>query len=850
MIYEGKYTKEISFPLGGIGSGCIGLDGKGRLIDWEIFNRPSKGSRNGYSHIAVKAKNKNGVFTRVLNGDMDKDYIGQYMCMDFRGFGYGPENTSLCGFPHFSDLSFKGEFPIAEINFKDEKFPAQIKLTAFNPFIPLDDKNSSIPGAFFEIEVHNEDGEETEYQVAFSLQNPFEVSSNKFEEKDGISLINFKNAGAEETDTKYGDLTIATDCKDTLHQTYWYRGEWQDAIVSFWTDFCSEKDLTERSYPDTGNKDTGTLVAKVTAKPYETVKVRFILTWNVPNNYNYWEPYRDSDGKDITWKNYYATVFKDSIHSAEYSLNNWDGLYNRTLSFKDAIHQSTLDKTIIDAVSANLSVLKSPTVLRLEDGSFYGWEGVHQNAGSCEGTCQHVWNYAYALCFLFPKLERSIRNAELKYALFDSGRTVFRIWLPYGREAWDFRACVDGQMGTIIKIYREWKISGDNDWLKEIWENIKKMLEYAWSDENPDKWDADKDGILEGRQHHTLDMELFGPSSWLESMYLSALKAAAEMAEALGDTDKEKEYKKLFENGYNWTKDNLFNGEYFIHKLDVTNKDVLAPYDAEDRYWNSEKGEIKYQICDGCEIDQMLGQWHSQIVGLGNVLDKGQVKTALKSIMKNNFKESMRDFLNPWRIFCLNDEAGTIICEYPDGVSKPVIPVPYSEETMTGLEYQFAGLLIANGMIDEGIKVVKAVRDRYDGNKRNPWNEIECGSNYARSMASFALMPIFGGFEFDMPNHHIGFNPVITPDNFKCFWSLESAWGVFKTQNGTAVLEIIEGDLKLSSFGVKFANNVTSLSADGKKIDFKLKNNTLTFEELQVNKCMEICYEKLENINV
>ena len=273
--------------------------------------------------------------------------------------------------------------------------------------------------------------------------------------------------------------------------------------------------------------------------------------------YNYWSEETPEVCKP--WRNYYATVFENSVSSALYSLSNYEDFYNKTVQFKNALHNSTLPSAIIDAASSNLSVLKSPTVLRLEDGSFYGWEGVGEESGSCEGTCQHVWNYAYAMCFLFPDLERSIRDVEFKYSTDTDGRMGFRIMLPLGRKMNDFRACVDGQMGAVIKCYREWKISGDNQWLKEKWGDIKKVLEYAWSDKNPDGWDLNKDGVLEGRQHHTLDNELFGRSSWLEGMYLAALKAASEMAEFLGDFDKAKEYSSLFEKGYNWTKDSLFN---------------------------------------------------------------------------------------------------------------------------------------------------------------------------------------------------------------------------------------------------------------------------------------------------
>lgn len=833
MKYKNEYTNNISFPLGGIGTGSVGLAGNGRLIDWEIFNRPSKGSTNGYSHFAVKAIKNNKPITYVLQGDLNTDLIGQYEKKIYRGFGYGPGSNTMCGFPHFKDVEFNGEFPIAVLDFKDRNFPADIKLTAFNPFIPGDEDNSSIPAAFFEIEVTNTTDEETEYQIAFSVANPYTNAFNKTETINGRTVLMFCGGETDKENIKYGDLAIASDCDDVQIQTYWYRGGWQDNIITFWNDFDSIEKLHDRQYDDSGHSETGTVAAAIKISPNQSKKVRFVLSWNVPNNYNYWDEDLDENGNHKQWKNHYATIFENSAFSATYALDNWDNLYSRTLLFKNTLHGSTLPDNVKDAASANLSVLKSPTVLRLEDGSFYGWEGVHEEAGSCEGTCQHVWNYAYALCFLFPRLERSIRNLEFKYNMADDGKMQFRLRLPLGRKRADSRACLDGQMGAVIKSYREWKLSGDNKWLADNWGNIKKALEYAWAETNEDAWDFDKDGVLEGRQHHTLDTELFGPSSWLEGMYLTALKAAAEMAVFIGDTAKAEEYKKLYCSGRKWTKENLFNGKYFIQKVDITDKSITDRFNASEIYWNNEANEIKYQIGEGSSIDQLLAQWHADILGLGDIFDNEQISSALDEMMKNNYKPTMRGIVNPWRIFSLNDESGSVICDYPENVKKPKIPIAYFAETMTGFEYSFAGLLCSHGEIENGLKVVKAVRDRFDGKKRNPWNEFECGSNYARSMASYALIPILSGFEFDLPNRHIGFNPY-KKDKFAVIWSVDGAWGNFEIDGNSSVLIIHEGELKLKSFGAKFCGTVSELIIDGKKIDFEFKDGKLTFDETKI----------------
>ncbi len=827
MVYFGEYLNEISFPVGGIGTGCFGVAGNGRLVDWEIFNRPGKGKKMGYTHIAVKAKTENGkVFFKVLNSDLEKDLMGTYDRGQFHGYGYGPSGETMSGLPHFKESEFDGEFPIAKLTFRDKDFPGTVVLTVFNPFIPLDSYNSSLPAGFFDIEFINNTDEKVEYSAYLSVNNPFKKSVNELVECNGKTVLKL-GTDIDKNSTDYGDLSIACCEKNASFQCYWYRGGWKDSIDVFVKELQCDK-MLDRVYDTAGDGDTATVKSVVEAEKNDRQNIRFVLSWNVPNNYNYWT---DDENKKQSWKNYYATVFGSSAESAVYCADNFQSLYERTLSFKNALFDTTVDKTVTEAISATMSVIKTSTVLRLEDGSFYGWEGVHELAGSCEGTCQHVWNYAYALCFLFPDLERSIRDNEFKYSMCDSGKTVFRMSLPLGSEKLNMRACLDGQMGIVFKTYREWKISGNTAWLKSVWDNVKKVLSYAWSEENEDKWDFDKDGVLEGRQHHTLDMEIFGASAWLEGMYLCALKAGTEMARFLGDSEAEKEYGELFKKGYEWTRENLFNGEYFIQKIDLNDKSYIEKFDC-PVYWYDEAGELKYQIASGCEIDQLLGQWHSDILGLGEIFSRSQMKTALKSIYKYNFV-SMRDVVNTWRVFSLNDEKGAIICSFPQG--KHTIPIPYQTETMTGFEYALAGLMIAEGMEKEGLEIVKSIRARYDGKKRNPWNEIECGSNYARAMASYALIPIYSGFKFDLPNKQIGFDPI-HKENFKTFFSVGTAWGVFNWKKDKISLEITEGALELNSFIIEA--DIKKAFADGKEIEFSCENAVVKFDEAVIKESL------------
>ena len=837
-VYRGDQRRAISFPLGGIGSGCVGLDGTGRLRDWEIFGRPNKGSLNGYTHFAIKAERGGETLdARVISADPLPPYSGEP-----DNFGHGVNRSLLSGAPHFDDSEFEGHFPLAQVRFSDADFPGEVKLSAFNPFIPLNDRDSSLPAALFTVEAKNPLDEEIDYTVAFSLTNPARKGSkNTFGTRGGASVMTLTNDSLDRDDPEWGELAIAAVGQEGVSaQTYWYRGAWFDSLGIFWQDFTRPGAIRAREYEESGSCDTATLCVTRRCKPGETVSIRFILSWYYPNEYNYWSP----EETVRPWKHYYATQFAGAGEAAVYGLNLWDRLYTETKTFADALYSSDLPPEAMEAVGANLEVLKSPTCLRLTDGSFYAFEGCNTHTGSCEGSCTHVWNYAFALPHLFPQLERSMRELDYTYNLREDGGMPFRLQLPLGRERWNFRPCVDGQMGGIIKTYREWKLGAGDEWLKKWWPKVKRSLEYAWSPDNKDIWDPGKTGVISGRQHHTLDMELFGPNTWLNTFYLAALAAAAEMARAMGEDGFAAECDAIRKKGQAYTEKELFNGEYYFQKVDIRDHSILDPYrntavliggDVEDAYWNKEAGQLKYQIGEGCGIDQALAQWMSDLVGLGDILDREHVQSALSSIYRYNFKKSLRRHFNPCRVYGLGREAGTVICEWPQGREKPVVPVPYSEETMHGFEYQAASHMIARGMEKEGLEMVRAVRDRYDGAKRNPWNEIECGSNYARSMASYALLLVYSGLIYDIPRGRLGMKPLRPEREGKFFWSVSGAWGQMEFEKGAVRMNILGGELALREWVMPCPEKVCRVTVNGNEVKYEAGKDCIMLD-VKLNK--------------
>jgi hypothetical protein len=335
-------------------------------------------------------------------------------------------------------------------------------------------------------------------------------------------------------------------------------------------------------------------------------------------------------------------------------------------------------------------------------------------------------------------------------------------------------------MGRIISLYRDWQISGDTGWLKKIWPQAKKAMEYAWK-----SWDADKDGLMEGEQHNTYDIEFYGPNSMMSAFYLGALKAATEMAAAMTDWPAARAFRDLYEKGRRNYDAVLWNGEYYVQKYDQ----VM---------------EKKYQYGEGCLSDQLLGQWLGMVSGLGRYLPQERVRSALGAIYRHNFMPDFRNFSNAQRTYALGDEKGLLLCSWPKG-GRPPLPFVYSDEVWTGIEYQVASHLIYEGLVEQGLSVVRAVRDRYDGRRRNPWDEVECGHHYARAMSSWGVLLALGGAAYSGPEMRMGFDPKVAADDFRTVWTSGSGWGTYAqkiTAGRTAELklEAAAGEVSLREF--------------------------------------------------
>ena len=613
---------------------------------------------------------------------------------------------------------------------------------------------------------------------------------------DNIEFSNYPQSGSNESfadEVDYGDITFACLNDASKESVYYPDNQKEKYIIS-----SSVYPLTNNPHFSNGTDGSfcGLQSTKfVNLKPGEKKTFSFILTWYFPVKEHGW---------------LYAKRFSSSADVAKYIINNFDCLTKNTHLWRDIYYNSSLPYWLLDRLHSTVSYLATGTAYWWENGRFYAFEGCH----CCRGTCTHVWGYAQSHARLFPSIARNIREEQDFKPAADGGGFFPETGLVAFRGGEDrcwFAA--DGQCDTVLNAYRESLMSPDKRFLKRNYKSIKKALQYLINQDalgekgginsgrgklgtslpKPTRKPTNPpDGIIEGTQHNTYDLNYHGPNTLVGSLYLAALRAGEKMALEMDDKKFAALCSNLYESGSAWTVSNLWNGEYFVQKVDL-------------------KKYPEHQYKDGCLSDQLFGQFWAHQIGLGYIYPTNYVKSAMETVWKYNFAPDVGPYnqkFKPGRWFIKKEgNGGLFTCTWPRGDYLPKGTL-YKNEIWTGIEYQFAAGLIEEGMVTQGLAVCKAIHDRYQPGFLNPYNEIECGDHYARAMASWGVYLALAGFQYDGPNGFVGFNPIITPENFKAAFTLAESWVVFEqtrdARNQINKLTIKKGTLEIQklSFGI------------------------------------------------
>lgn len=798
-VYRGEYLNRVAFPIGGIGAGMFCLEGTGAISHMSVRNRPDIYNEPCmFAAISVKGV-ENGA--KVLEGP-----VPGWKKFGEPGAGNGASGTSY-GLPRFEYADFQARFPFGEIHLKDTDIPMEVSVTGWSPFIPTDADNSSLPVGAIEYTFKNNGNKKVESVFSYNSKNfmvPARKSGAINEINKGFVLsFNSPQNGPQGN----GDFAIFTDDPETVVDYCWFRGGWFDSMTLAWKTI--ENGEMKSNPPVEEGAPGASLFVPVNLAPGEYKTVRLMMSWYVPETGlrmgNDPEKTEEEACEDADcscnqpfYKPWYSGKFKSINEVVNFWQTRYNELYEKSEKFKNAFYNSSLPPEVLEAVAANLTILKSPTVLRQTDGKLWNFEGCSDKNGCCHGSCTHVWNYAQAIPHLFPSLERTLRETEFFISQNKEGHQTFRSSLPIRPVVHDFYAASDGQLGGIMKVYREWRIAGDNEWLKKMYPNVKASLDYCI-----ETWDPRHRGVLEEPHHNTYDIEFWGPDGMCTSIYLGALQALVKMGSFL-DEDVTL-YADLLEKGTKFTDEDLYNGEYFIQKIQMEGLNAKNPVELSKTSWSSDYSEEalallqkegpKYQYGNGCLSDGVLGCWLAEVCGLPQTLDKGKITSHLNSVYKYNLKHDLVDHVNPQRpSFALGSDGGLLLCTWPKG-GQLTLPFVYSNEVWTGIEYQVASHLMYMGEVEKGLDVVRTCRDRYDGQVRNPFNEYECGHWYARAMSSYTLMDGITGVRYDAVDHTLYINSKV--GDFTGFLSTETGFGNVGLKDGKPFINVAYGQIEV-----------------------------------------------------
>ncbi|GHT38933.1 hypothetical protein AGMMS49965_03650 [Bacteroidia bacterium] len=793
----------IGMPVGGINAGGVYLGGDGRLWLWDIFNENQEGiepklAKWGQGTVTAR----NGAC--YVEPAQDIRPLEQGFALRFEYAG--KTVVKRLEAKDWDEILFEAGYPVGIVRYIDPALPVEITLRAYSPFIPLNEDDSGLPASILSFSFKNTGTAAVKITVLGWLENKTGIrSANSIRGNFGTTVSRRNNKVVSNHDLVAVDETLvpvekAAEMKKQPDFGTMCIAALNSDAVGFST--ISLEDIFGSVATNETNKPVqepliGAVQSVVNLSANASVSSDFVISWYFPN--------LKIDDKINDSGRYYQNKFASALEVAQYIQKDFKRLSAQTLLWAETWQNSTLPYWFLERTLMNISTLATTNCHRFSSGRFWAWEGV----GACHGTCTHVWQYAQAMGRIFPALERDCRErTDLGIALREDGGIIFRAEM-------ESRPAIDGQAGTILRCYREHQMSIDNAFLNRNWENIKKATQFIINQ------DKNGDGMEDTPLENTLDAVWDGEISWIVGLCISAVKAGEAMATEMGDiafADKCADY--VQKGSANMDK-YLFNGEYYIHRPD------------------KDKGRKNLGSYNTSHIDQVMGQSWAYQVGLGQILNNKKVKSALTSLWKYNYTPDVGPYIaihQGGRPYALPGEGGMIINTNPTTESKPygenvTWQAGYFHECQSGYEYEVASHLIAEGMTDEGLTLVRAIHDRYHAAKRNPYNEIECSDHYARSMASYGSFISACGYEYHGPKGYMRFAPKWNAKDFKAPFTAAEGWGSYTQKQSAKTMECIlvpqYGQVQLSSFSVDAPKGKTSktvmVSVDGQTIPATLK---------------------------
>lgn len=850
-----RKTQQNGMALGGIGTGSVEICENGELKSFDIFNLGKWSDREAEKHnlndlynydrnvlpFYIRTKQGSDIAkVRKLSHDTDAG--------EFRSLMYSWSKE-------IKEIEWDPRFPICNLNYIDDSLPVKINAEFSSSFIPLDAKSSATPGFFITFTITNTSNEDVAVSLLGKLKNPVNRGLENRQLQNILSTSNERvsiTMKSKSTDIKPqngsmcisvsgGELSYIQSDFAAFFQNYVMYGDFGTTEQSYLFGFRDTgrlpnlgleelpmhilnlsddeirnmsdieiqsvteqllnlasadapykriREIDERLFEDKINKlnficllknnmkqlfhdeqgkelwGDASLCSTLTLKPMQTEQIRFFISWHFPNHIS-------EKGNFVG--HMYDNWFNDAKQVNDFMAENSTQLITKTKEFVAILRDTTVHHSFTDNWCNHLN-----TIIKCswwsKSGEFAIWEGY----GSCGfHTMDITYQGSFSLVALFPDLQLSQMEMGAKFQRED-GR-VHHFFTPDFTSVDNGFDRVDMNPQFVLLVCRDYLWTGDIGYLKRLWKPIVKAMESI------EKLDSNGDCLPdEETASNTYDAWHFkGTPSYIGSLWLASLLAATRMAEDLDETFLSQKWRTMLKKGSESFAKTLWNGEYFSLWVD---------------------GDVRDECCMADQID---GLWYTQLIGLGEFIQKEQISMALNAVLKYNY----------------NDESGLQNAIYPKN-RKPTMFTYENVQALanwSGIEFAFASCLLENGIIEPAQKLSENVDERYL-NAGRIFNHQECGDHYYRAMSSWALLLSITGFKLDIPNKSL----TIAPNDIhiKAPWFAPTGYGSFENKSDSFTISCNQGNLCFKRLVLNGSIKTKSIS---------LGCNTLHFKTTTVN---------------
>jgi uncharacterized protein (DUF608 family) len=787
--------------LGGIGAGTIELRKDGRFYNWNIFNNFPKetGSEFVLPEGEIEDPMASNLFFMVRY-EVEGGEPGIKLLQLTNSINEGGVMGIAFTFPWMraiNRIDSSARFPFTRMTFTDPDLPCDIEMIAWTPFIPHDVKNSALPLAFFDFKVTVKTSKRVHLTLLMTARNNVGYDTlERFYTTEtssvlGARLISMGCGGIDTNASTWGQVTLASLAADSTYYCGWSHHhpfyeqvlrnrtlpniddtngiESNRADIPAWLPRTHGRNRID---PKGQKRVHDQFVYCTLAKSFELAgssvhaEHSFLYGWNFPNLYaesSFREQSQTIEG------HYYSNYFTSASDVAEYGIAQRHDLLLRSQAFVSHFFDSSADIFVLEQVNSQLNTFVTNGRL-VKNGDFGMLEGLSSTWSWGPIATIDVMAYSSApIIALFPELQKATMRCHQRVQSAQ-GEIQHGLLKNFTRGE-DGTAGVshrlDPAVQYVIIVLRDFFWTNDRGYLEELYPSVTRAINYILTNRS---FGGGVIPIMRGVESSYDNFPMFGYASYILSQWLCAIQSAVLAADAMNDPGARLKYENILRQTKDTLESKLWAGSYYRLYNDLDNA--------------GGKGDSSEQ----CLTDQLVGQWMSHASGLGSIVAKRRIDTALKSILKRSYRPAF----------------GLRNCSWP-GMKywSDVDPNTWADQGNTcwsGVELAFASFLLYEGFYEEAIEVIRTVDRRYRENGLY-WSHQEFGGHYLRPMSAWSILN--GLLGFSVNQGRLRFEPKLNRTAFKLFFATPTGTAHYIRVDETVKLRCLTGTLEFSSLEIR-----------------------------------------------